>query len=188
MFVKRITIKRHQATFALAVSVFMALQMFCSCSSGTPTSTKDETDSMALSTGVSEQAESSGSMPVLCFECTYPGGGKRIVFREYIQLSNDHGRVSGMGAGYSEGDPEWVFDFKGMLKDTLLELTANYRQEGVEPFSTTETWFVNLEKGSIRLKEPLPESLRSVSNGEYHKVECDYIPENLRKLMDKNKN
>ncbi len=123
----------------------------------------------------------------VCFECTYPGGNKRIVFREYIRLWNNNGEVSGVGAGYSEGDPEWAFDFKGFLKDSLLEVKVNYHQEGVNPFSTTETWWLNVEKGSIRLNEPIPENLRSISNGKYHKVECDYIPENLLNLMNSHK-
>ena len=128
-------------------------------------------------------------VPSTCFECTYPGGNKRIVFREYIQLWNSKGQVSGKGAGYSEGDPEWSFTFSGTLtNDTVLELKASYMQDGLSPFSTSETWFVNLEKGSIRLKEAVPASLRAISNGEYHKVACDYVPEDLRNLMNRPSN
>jgi hypothetical protein len=131
-----------------------------------------------------EAAEERENTPSLCFECAYPGGNKRIVFREYIQLSNNNGKVNGRGAGYSEGDPEWAFYFSGTLKDSILELKADYRQDGVNPFSTTETWIVDFEKGMIHLDNQVPAGLRTISNGEYHKVECDYIPENLRILMN----
>lgn len=129
-------------------------------------------------------AEDMGDSPIVCFYSYYPGGNKRTVFREYIQLWNEDEFVSGKGAGYSEGDPEWSFTFSGNLtNDTILELNATYKQDGKSPFSTSETWVLDLNKGFIRIKEQGPRELRSISSGEYHQVDCDAVPEDLKSLI-----
>lgn len=122
--------------------------------------------------------------PTECFYSYYPSGNKRTVFREYIQLWNEDGVITGKGAGYSEGDPEWSFTFSGTLtNDTILELNANYKQDGKSPFSTSEIWVLDLNKGFIRIKQQGPGELRSISSGEYHQVDCDVVPEDLKSLI-----
>ena len=110
-----------------------------------------------------EEGEGHENPATICYESLYPKGNRHIVIREYIQLWNINGSITGRGAGFSEGDPEWSFDFTGsQVNDTIIEVKANYTQEGVAPFSTSETWIVDMEKGSLHLKEIIPASLRSI--------------------------
>lgn len=116
----------------------------------------------------------------------YPSGMKRIQIREYIKLWNSNGKLSGYGAGSSEGEADWSFSFKGhFTRGNTAEIVAVFRQEDGNSFISTETWEINLQSNTLKLDPNKPIDLRIVGDGEFHKIDCSNIEEWAIELLNK---
>lgn len=120
-----------------------------------------------------------------CFYMYYPSGAKRTMIREYIQVRNRNGVLSGLGAGSSEGDADWSFSFKGhFTQGDTAEITGVYKREGEDAFVSNETWIINFEQNTLKLDKSKPTDLRVFGNGEFHKIDCSAIEEWATELIN----
>lgn len=141
--------------------------------------------------GYEEEEESAEAEPLdnsdlICFYMYYPGGTKRTQIEEYIQLSNKDGKLSGLGAGISEGETDWSFGFEGrFINGDTAQITAVYKQENGNSFISNETWIINLQKNTLKLDHNKPIDIRILGDGEFHKISCSNIEEWAIELLKK---
>ncbi|WP_343748694.1 hypothetical protein [Fluviicola sp.] len=127
-----------------------------------------------------EESESDQTNSTLiCYKSASSNAYKRTTLTEYIQLWLDGSKVSGRGAGYSEGDPEWNFSFEGtMVNDSIAEVKVNYTIGENTNFTTSEKWIMNAKTKQMRLEGIVKNRPGSVR---YNQIEAEYIPEAFKR-------
>jgi hypothetical protein len=134
-----------------------------------------------LENSVNETDEES-EMETYCYQSKSSNANKRNVLTEYIQLWIENRKVTGRGAGESEGDPNWIFKFNGdFVNDTTIEVKVNYIQEGVSPLNTSETWIIDKKKSQMHLLNTV--SGRPGANA-YFEIDAKDLPNGMLKLME----
>jgi hypothetical protein len=120
----------------------------------------------------------------ICFYMYYPSGSQRVQIKEYVTLSILDENVQGYGAGSSEGELDWSFNFEGrILQGNIMEVTVYYSQEGIIEFTTNETWILDLKNGALKLDFNIPTDLRILGDGKFHKIDCQLTEEWAQKLI-----
>lgn len=124
------------------------------------------------------------SAPTVCFYKYYPtGSNRRVTVAEYLRIKQLDGSIDGIGAGYSEGDPDWQVEFSGELaSDSNYHISATYTTTDHKIHKTSEVWAINFEKGSLRVLKIATNDWRQVG-APFHEIDCDGIDEWALKLM-----
>lgn len=132
------------------------------------------------------EAEASENMPPVCFHKYYPSAasGRHTTQKEYLKIWFRGDYIYGVGAGYSEGDPDWSLDFEGTTTDNLTySITASY-QCGEDSYSTTEVWSISPDQVEVSIMEISPNDYRSPGIVPFHQIDCDHIDDWALKLMN----
>lgn len=180
-------IKRLSALPGIALLALLILPALDACNAGNtgpdkmPDSIPNANDTVPAATAGND-AQFPGTAPV-CYESSYAGTDpdKRIQLHEYIQLWNENGKVTGRGAGESEGSPDWIFTFNGsMLNDTTIQVKADYSREGQIALHTSETWIIDRKKARMHLAAAVPGRPGADA---YFEIDAGDLPGGMLKLM-----
>ena len=107
---------------------------------------------------------------------------QRITMREFLEVINKNGQITGKGAGESEGDSSWTFSFNGNIADdSIVTVEINYKVDTSSAYKVSEKWIYNSKTNKIKVKSWDSTHLGAL---QYRKVDFNDIPEFYQKLLE----